>query len=86
MIDKKLESYYNVLLSIFFGIILIFFLHNLYEMPRSIVITREFENFAIETNDDLFLHSKINNKSILNNKSITDNESILNNDSIIDNN
>jgi hypothetical protein len=38
MIDKKFEPYYDILLSVFLGVIIIIILHNMYESPRIIVI------------------------------------------------
>lgn len=38
MIDKKLEPYYDALFSIFLGVIIVLFLHNMYDSPRSIVL------------------------------------------------
>jgi hypothetical protein len=38
MIDKVLEPYYDIILSIFFGIMIILILHNMYDSPRIIII------------------------------------------------
>lgn len=38
MIDKNLEPYYDKLLSIFIGVVLVLIIHNLYDVPRTIVI------------------------------------------------
>jgi hypothetical protein len=38
MIDKKLEPYYDILFSIFIGIIIILLIHNIYDSPRSVII------------------------------------------------
>lgn len=38
MIDKKLEPTYDILLSIFLGIVIIFLLYNMYDSPRSVVV------------------------------------------------
>lgn len=39
MIDKDLEPYYDRLLSIFIGIVLVIIIHYFYDTPRTIVIT-----------------------------------------------
>lgn len=38
MIDKKLEPYYDILFSIFLGVVIILLLHNIYDSPRSVVV------------------------------------------------
>ena len=38
MIDKNLEKYYDKLLSIFIGVVIVLVIHNLYDYPRTIVI------------------------------------------------
>ena len=38
MIDKNLEVYYDKILSIFIGVVIVLIIHNLYDSPRSIVI------------------------------------------------
>lgn len=38
MIDKRLEPYYDIIFSIFIGIILIIVLYSFYECPRTITI------------------------------------------------
>jgi p-aminobenzoyl-glutamate transporter AbgT len=45
MIDKKMEPYYDILLSIFVAMMIILFLHNMYESPRILIIEQESENF-----------------------------------------
>lgn len=45
MIDKKMEPYYDIMISIFIGIILILFLHNMYESPRIIIIEKDSDKF-----------------------------------------
>jgi hypothetical protein len=39
MIDKNLEPLYDILFSIFIGIVLVLALYNLYDNPRTITIT-----------------------------------------------
>ena len=39
MINKNLEPYYDKLLSVFIGIVLVIVIHNLYDSPRTIVLT-----------------------------------------------
>ena len=38
MIDKKMEPYYDILISIFFGVCLIIALYSMYDSPRISVI------------------------------------------------
>jgi hypothetical protein len=38
MINKNLEVYYDRILSVFIGIVLVLIIHNLYNSPRTIVI------------------------------------------------
>lgn len=38
MIDKKLEPYYDKLLSIFIGVVIVLIIHNLYDSPRNIIV------------------------------------------------
>ena len=38
MIDQELKPYYDILLSIFLGIMIVLFLHNSYDYPRIIII------------------------------------------------
>lgn len=45
MIDKKLEPYYDIMLSIFVGIFIILFLNSFYESPRTITIYDNNEEF-----------------------------------------
>ena len=44
MIDKNMEPYYDIILSIFIGIIFILVLNSLYDMPRIIVINQTKHN------------------------------------------
>jgi len=41
MIDKTMEPYYDIILSIFIGMICVLILHYLYDMPRIIVVKDE---------------------------------------------
>jgi hypothetical protein len=50
MIDKIMEPYYDVLLSIFLGIFLIIMLNYMYDSPRIIIIEQQSENFDNQTN------------------------------------
>lgn len=45
MIDKKMEPYYNILISIFLGVVLIIAIHCMYDSPRTIVVVSDHENF-----------------------------------------
>ncbi len=38
MIDKRLEPYYDIMISIFLGVILILSINMLYDSPRTFVI------------------------------------------------
>ncbi len=38
MIDKRLEPYYDIMISIFLGVILVLSINMLYDSPRSFVI------------------------------------------------
>lgn len=55
MIDKKLEPYYDIMLNIFLGIIIILLLYNLYDSPRSVIIVSDdkemFDNVKIPCHD-----------------------------------
>lgn len=47
MIDKKLGPYYDILFSIFFGIVIILLLHYMYDSPRSVIfLSNDKEKFA----------------------------------------
>ncbi len=41
MIDKTIEIYYDIMLSIFLGIVLILILNSFYDSPRVIIINNE---------------------------------------------
>ncbi len=44
MIDKKMEPYYDAILSIFIGMMCILLLHRLYDIPRIIVVNEKEKN------------------------------------------
>lgn len=44
MIDKKLEPWYDIMFSIFLGFIAILLLHNMYDLPRTIVVTNDIKD------------------------------------------
>lgn len=46
MIDKQLEPYYDIMFSIFCGIIFIMLIHNIYNLPRTIVVINDKEYFT----------------------------------------
>lgn len=54
MIDKNMEPYYDILLSIFMGIFLILLFHNIYDCPRTIIFN---SNIPLQTKTSC---SKIN--------------------------
>lgn len=41
MIDKKLEPYYDILFSLFLGIIIILFLYSFYDSPRTLIFVSD---------------------------------------------
>lgn len=41
MIDKNMEPYYNIILSIFLGILSICVLNSLFDKPRTIVMYKQ---------------------------------------------
>ena len=43
MIDQELKPYYDILLSIFLGIIIVLLLHYSYDYPRTIIIDDNFD-------------------------------------------
>lgn len=38
MIDSKMEPYYDIIINIFIGIVIIIFLHTLFNLPRIIIV------------------------------------------------
>lgn len=38
MIDKNLEPYYDILFSVFMGIVIILILNSLYDAPRTVTL------------------------------------------------
>ena len=45
MIDKIMEPYYDILISIFLGMFLIIMINYMYDSPRIIIIEEQTENF-----------------------------------------
>jgi hypothetical protein len=39
MIDNTLKPYYDKILSVFIGVVLVLIVHNLYDYPRTIMIS-----------------------------------------------
>ena len=40
MIDKTMEPYYDILINIFMGIIIVLILNSLYDQPRTILVKK----------------------------------------------
>ena len=38
MIDKRIEPYYDIMISIFLGVVLVLTINTLYESPRTIIV------------------------------------------------
>jgi hypothetical protein len=38
MIDKRFEQYYDIIFSVFIGIVLVLVLNNFYDCPRTIIV------------------------------------------------
>jgi hypothetical protein len=53
MIDKIMEPYYDILLSIFLGVFLIIMMNYMYDLPRIIIIEQQSEKFNNISNDKL---------------------------------
>lgn len=52
MIDKNLEPYYDILFSVFIGVVIILLLHNLYDSPRIVVVIPDVQDVSeIPTNE-----------------------------------
>lgn len=63
MIDKNLEPYYDILISIFLGVMVMLIMYNMYECPR-IVIIEEKEKFTNELHA-LYKERRCNNLNLL---------------------
>jgi len=50
MIDKKLENYYNIMISIFLGVLIIIITNMLYDRPRTIELLASKDEHFENTN------------------------------------
>jgi hypothetical protein len=48
MINKKIEPYYNIAISIFLGILVVLILHNFYDYPRTIIVNSDKQNVTLK--------------------------------------